>query len=416
MNSCVRRSRFASKFLSHGRLLPWTTPSSSVSLTHWERSSEIRLDIFRINIASTFRPAELFSSVLFSRCFQLPSKHFAPHLREGLRAVSTCSHPSGRSALDFLHAGKASPLYVYPNPFPSVSSNVTHGIPSNARVALGLPICRIFSSTAEAVPSEPRVIISEPREMLPTSVRVGAIAIKCGMTSVWNERGLRIPITILWIDDNQVIQVKTEEKEGIFALQVGSGQAKAKQISKPEMGHFRAADVPIKRKLAEFRVTEDALLPVGTPISVRHFAPGQYIDITGITTGKGFQGVMKRHGFKGMPASHGASLSHRSGGSTGGRQDPGKVFKNKKMAGQMGAKQRTVLSVWVYRVDPARNLLWVKGQVPGHSGNFVLLRDGVLSRKASEPITLPFPTFLGPELEEGCEPLTAKGRYKEEEK
>ncbi|CAI5508933.1 unnamed protein product [Closterium sp. Naga37s-1] len=223
------------------------------------------------------------------------------------------------------------------------------------------------------------------------------------MTATWDKWGVRIPLTVLWIDDNQVVQVKTREKEGYTSLQIGSGQKKPKQLTKPELGHFRAAGVPLKRKLVEFRVSEDCILPVGTPIDVRHFVPGQFIDVTGTTVGKGFQGPMKRWGFKGMPASHGASLSHRSHGSTGGRQDPGKVFKNKKMAGQMGNKQRTVQSVWVYKVEPARGLLWVKGQVPGHSGNFVFVKDAVRKHEVQGPdaqeyggLQLPFPTFYPP--------------------
>ncbi|XP_078435801.1 ribosomal protein L3 plastid [Wolffia australiana] len=245
------------------------------------------------------------------------------------------------------------------------------------------------------------------RVMPATSKRTGAIAIKCGMTALWNKWGERVPITVLWLDDNIVSQVKTLENEGITALQIGAGQKKPKHLTKPEMGHFRAQGVPLKRKLKEFPVTEDALLPVGTPITVRHFVPGQYVDVIGITKGKGFQGGMKRWGFSGMPASHGASLSHRSIGSTGQRDAPGRVFKGKKMPGRMGGKQRTVKNVWVYRIDPARNLMWVKGQVPGAEGNFVFIKDAVY--KKPDNTLLPFPTFFSPEGEESSElePLVA---------
>eukprot|EP00475_Leptophrys_vorax_P009629 TRINITY_DN16373_c0_g1_i1.p1 TRINITY_DN16373_c0_g1~~TRINITY_DN16373_c0_g1_i1.p1 ORF type:complete len:276 (+),score=14.34 TRINITY_DN16373_c0_g1_i1:70-828(+) len=224
------------------------------------------------------------------------------------------------------------------------------------------------------------------------------------MTAMWDKWGVRIPVTVLWVDDNQVVQVKTAEKEGYTALQIGCGQKKPKQLTKPEVGHFRAAGVPLKRHVAEFRVSPEAVLPVGTALDVRHFAAGQFVDVTGVTLGKGFQGPMKRWGFKGMPASHGASLSHRSHGSTGGRQDPGKVFKNKKMAGHMGAKQRTVQNIWVVKIEPAKGLIWVKGQVPGHNGNFLLVKDAV--KKRGEQVfagmeggedkgvfQLPFPTF-----------------------
>ncbi|CAM6087683.1 unnamed protein product [Calypogeia fissa] len=236
------------------------------------------------------------------------------------------------------------------------------------------------------------IVEAKAKPMGAGSRRTGVVAIKCGMTAEWDRWGSRIPVTVLWVDDNQVTQVKTEGKEGHYALQVGAGQKKPKQLSKPELGHFIAQGVPLKRKLVEFRVSEDGLLPVGTSINVRHFVPGQYIDVAGITTGKGFQGGMKRWGFSGMPASHGASLSHRSIGSTGGRQDPGKVFKGKKMPGQMGAKRTTIKNIWVYRIDPARNLMWVKGQIPGHAGNFVELRDAVFNKP--DPSSLPFPTFF----------------------
>jgi large subunit ribosomal protein L3 len=175
-----------------------------------------------------------------------------------------------------------------------------------------------------------------------------------------------------------VTQVKLDKSAAnVFSLQIGAGSKKPKQVSDAARGHFEAADVPIKRKVCEFRVSRDALLPVGTPLTAAHFVAGQHVDVTGHTIGKGFQGPMKRWGFSGLPASHGTTKKHRAHGSIGNSQDPGRVWKGKKMAGRMGNRKRTVQSVFVYKIDAARNLIYVKGQVPGKSGLFLKIKDAL---------------------------------------
>jgi len=206
--------------------------------------------------------------------------------------------------------------------------------------------------------------------------------------------GEALPLTVLQVPDCQVVQVKTMRKEGFYALQLGAGEKKLKRVTKPMMGHFARANVDPKRVLMEFPVTKRALLPVGTTVYARHFIPGQFVDVCGVTVGKGFQGGMKRWGFKGLPATHGVSLAHRSIGSTGCRQDPGRVFKGKKMPGRMGNDRRTTLNLLVYAIDPRLNLLFVKGAVPGSKGGWVRVRDSIGGNYWRWPAPPPFPTYF----------------------
>jgi len=220
-------------------------------------------------------------------------------------------------------------------------------------------------------------------------MRTGVIAKKVGMTRLFQEDGRHVPVTVLALEDCQVVSHRTTDRDGYVALQVGSGEAKQKNVAKPQREHFAKAQVPLKKKVAEFRVdSEDALLPVGSTISAEHFIAGQMVDVSGHTQGKGFQGGMKRWGFGGMRATHGVSVSHRALGSTGQRQDPGKVFKNKKMAGHMGDKQRTQQNLEVVRTDATRGLIFVKGSVPGAKNSWMLVRDAV---KLPVPEAAPFP-------------------------
>ncbi|TVV72730.1 50S ribosomal protein L3 [Sphingomonas solaris] len=208
-------------------------------------------------------------------------------------------------------------------------------------------------------------------------MRTGVIAKKMGMTRLFKDDGRHVPVTVLSLEGVQVVSQRNEERDGYVALQLGAGTAKAKNLNKPQRGHFGKAEVAPKARLVEFRVDADALLDVGAEIAADHFAVGQLVDIAGQTQGKGFQGGMKRWGFGGLRATHGVSVSHRSLGSTGQRQDPGKVFKNKKMAGHMGDKQRTQQNLEIVQTDVERGLLYVKGSVPGSKGGWLIVKDAV---------------------------------------
>src|SRR5215510_2464839 len=211
-------------------------------------------------------------------------------------------------------------------------------------------------------------------------MRSGVIAQKMGMTRLFTETGEHVPVTVLRLAQCQVVAHRTKDKNGYVALQLGSGARKVKNIPKAERGHFAVSKVEPKRKVAEFRVTDDALIPVGAEITADHFVVGQYVDVTGTSIGKGFAGPMKRWNFGGLRASHGVSISHRSHGSTGGRQDPGKTFKGKKMAGHLGVERVTTLNLKVVQTDVARGLILVEGAVPGAKGGWITVRDAVKKR------------------------------------
>ncbi|UYY58376.1 50S ribosomal protein L3 [Sphingomonas sp. S2-65] len=222
-------------------------------------------------------------------------------------------------------------------------------------------------------------------------MRTGVIAKKLGMTRLFQDDGRHVPVTVLALEGVQVVSVREQDRDGYTAVQLGAGSAKSKNVSKPQRGHFGKAEVEPKAVVHEFRVDADGLLDVGAEISADHYVAGQYVDIQGKTQGKGFQGGMKRWGFGGLRATHGVSVSHRSLGSTGQRQDPGKVFKNKKMAGHMGDKFRTQQNLEIVGTDVERGLIFVKGSVPGSKGGWLFVKDSV---KVSRPETAPFPAGL----------------------
>ena len=208
-------------------------------------------------------------------------------------------------------------------------------------------------------------------------MRSGVIAKKIGMTRIFSDDGKQIPVTVLHMDSVQVVANRTINKDGYSAVQLGSGSAKVKNVSKAMRGHYSVSKVEPKSKLVEFRVSEDNLIEVGVELTVEHYLKGQFVDIAGISIGKGFAGAMKRHNFGGLRASHGVSISHRSHGSTGQCQDPGRVFKGKKMAGHMGVEKVTTQNLEIVKVDTKRNLIMVKGSVPGSKGGWVTIKDAV---------------------------------------
>jgi len=220
-------------------------------------------------------------------------------------------------------------------------------------------------------------------------MRTGVLAQKLGMTRIYNEFGEHVPVTVLKLDNVQVVGQRTKERDGYVALQLGFGKAKAKRVKKPQKAVYAKAKIEPKKVVREFRVADDAVIAVGEEISANHYVVGQYVDVSAQTKGKGFNGVMKRWNFAGLEATHGVSISHRSHGSTGQRQDPGRVFKNKKMAGHLGDERVTTQNLEVVKIDEARGLIMVKGAVPGVDNAIIEIRD---AEKRARPAAAPYPT------------------------
>jgi large subunit ribosomal protein L3 len=257
------------------------------------------------------------------------------------------------------------------------------------RGCLAAPLPYLLSST-RSLAQRPAVNTSQ----LVEGRRTGALAMKVGMLAIFDKWGKRHAVTALQLDHCQVTQVKTEETNGYVALQLGVGEAKPNRVKISKKGHFEANNLEtINRKLMEFRVTDDCILPVGTKISAMHFVPGQLVDVCGTSRGKGFAGVMKRHNFSGGRATHGNSLSHRVPGSTGQSQDPGRTFKGKKMPGRMGGKRATAQNLKIMKIDPQRDVIYIKGACPGPNGSFVRIVDAVMG--PFYPEEPPMPTFIG---------------------
>ena len=235
-------------------------------------------------------------------------------------------------------------------------------------------------------------------------MRTGLIAKKLGMTRLFKDDGTHVPVTVLHLDEVQVVDARTQERDGYTAVQLGWGTAKVKNVTNPNKGHYARVKVEPKKKLREFRVSTDALLEAGQYLTAAHFVAGQKVDVCGVTKGKGFAGAMKRWNFRGLEASHGVSVSHRSHGSTGNRQDPGKTFKNKKMAGHLGTERVTTLNMEIAAVDADRGLIMVRGAVPGSKGEFVTIRDAV---KKARPADAPYPASIRAAADAAPEPAQA---------
>eukprot|EP01017_Pseudomicrothorax_dubius_P012287 TRINITY_DN1494_c0_g1_i5.p1 TRINITY_DN1494_c0_g1~~TRINITY_DN1494_c0_g1_i5.p1 ORF type:complete len:435 (+),score=120.40 TRINITY_DN1494_c0_g1_i5:1335-2639(+) len=284
-------------------------------------------------------------------------------------------------------------------PVAEIPPKISHNIPATPnniqlvkKPSLTKKVIHKYFNTEDIVN---RAFIGKVKQVEPrkNSQRTGLLAIKVGMSFLWDRWGKRHALTVLQVDRCQVVQVKTPEKEGYYALQLGVGDRNPKRLRKPEIGHFLRAGTPAKQELHEFPVTPENLLPVGYQLGARHFTPGQYVDTNSLTRGKGFQGAMKRWGFAGGPASHGASLFHRGLGATGARQDPGRVFKNKKMHGRMGGRRRMQRNLRVYKVDADRCLIYIKGSVPGRTGSVIKIMDAERKKEQNAEF-LNYPTFV----------------------
>lgn len=272
------------------------------------------------------------------------------------------------------------------------------GLISSFRVVGLTRIGRQFATSTSICSKNSEQVAEHVAEWTPNSLRTGVLAVKLGMTQTWTEWGERIGVTALQIQDNQVVDVRTTSTHGYNALQIGAVDVKKmKRVTKPLIGMYKKLGVAPKKYLSEFKVTEDALLPVGTPITAHHFVAGQLVDITGTTVGKGFAGVMKRHNMSGGNDSHGSTKQHRKIGSIGAGGVPSRVWPGKRMAGHMGNAKTTIRNLEIYKIDTRWNIIYIRGSVPGHKNGLLRVFDAQFN-KSKEP--LPFPTFTG-EPEQG---------------